>query len=59
MYKRSVKYYVDLVNKSINTDKNIHIFKKELYNLDKHIRVTLLKQKRLLADKEFEYLKHK
>ena len=30
-------------------------FKQELHELDKHIRVTLLKQKRMLADKEMEH----
>ena len=55
MYKKSVKHYVDLVNKSINNSKNVQLFKEELYELDKHIRVTLLKQKRMLADKEMEY----
>lgn len=52
-----MKYYVDLINESINTKKSILLFKKELYELDKHIRVTLLKQKRMLADKEMEYHK--
>lgn len=54
-YKESVQHYVNLVNQTINTDKNILDFKKELYELDKHIRVTLLKQKKQLADKEMEH----
>lgn len=51
-YRESVKYYTALINTSINTGPNINAFKKELYNLDKHIRVTLLKQKKLLSDKQ-------
>ena len=42
-YKESVGHYISLVNQTINTQKNIVLFKKELYDLDKHIRVTLLK----------------
>ena len=41
MYEEAVQYYIELVNKSINTPKNILLFKSELYNLDKHIRVTV------------------
>ena len=55
MYKKSVIHYVNLINQSINTPTKIHDFKKELYELDKHIRVTLLKQKKQLADKEMEH----
>lgn len=51
-YKESVQHYIDLINNTINTKSHILLFKKELYELDKHIRVTLLKQKKLLADKE-------
>ena len=57
MYKKSVKHYVDLINSTINNPSSILLFKKELYELDKHIRVTLLKQKRLLAEKEMEHHK--
>ena len=52
-YKESVQYYIDLINKIIR-ERNIQSFKQELYELDKHIRVTLLKQKKLLAEKEME-----
>ena len=43
-YKESVQYYVDLVNKTILNETGIPIFKKELYELDKHISIELMKQ---------------
>lgn len=49
-FKDAVRYYVTLVNQTINTPSTISVFKKELYCLDKHIRVTLLKQKKKLSD---------
>ena len=51
-YKESVEHYLKLFNKSILT--NVLQFRKELHSLDRHIRVTLLKQKKQLADKEME-----
>jgi len=53
-YQEAVQHYINMVNQSVNTPKTILKLKKELYDLDRHIRVTLLKQKKLLADKEME-----
>ena len=51
-YKDSVQHYINLINDTINQPKAIPKFKQELYNLDRHIRVTLLRQKKQLAEKE-------
>ena len=49
-----MKHYIELIQKSINTPKNILMFKGELYELDKHIKVTMHRQKKLAEEKEME-----
>ena len=53
-YMDAVKHYIELVQKSINTPKNILMFKGELYELDKHIKVTMHRQKKLAEEKAME-----
>jgi len=53
-YMEAVQHYITLVNKTINTPKNILLFKKELYDLDKHIKVTVHRQKKLAEEREME-----